>query len=213
MSNVEFPPNWFDANYYQHGLETGKSNYQNYRWIPELTIPLAMTIIDYLEIKRHHFILDLGCALGYLVKAFRLLHRQAWGADVSDYALTNTDLSIRNYCFNSNSSEILKRRFDFCVAKDIFEHLSISTLKETIHLLEYTKTIFAVIPLGKDGQYIAPTNNMDKSHVICEDMNWWRKTFSDLGLTVEEYRYQINGIKDAYYKDYPEAHGFFVLTR
>lgn len=211
MSKID--PSFYSEDYYQHGIETQKSCYTNYRWIPELTIPLAMTIIDYLGIKRNNTILDLGSALGYLVKAFRLLHRQAWGADVSDYAITNADLSIRDYCFNINSSEILKRRFDFCVAKDVFEHLTIEELKETIQLLRYTGTIFAVIPLGKDGKYIAPANNMDKSHVLCEDMDWWRTTFTDLGLAVEESIYRIDGIKDAYYKEYPKAHGFFILTR
>lgn len=69
----------YDREYFEYGVETGKSNYQNYRWIPELTIPMAMTIIDLLGIKPNESVLDYGCAKGYLVKALRMLHRNAWG--------------------------------------------------------------------------------------------------------------------------------------
>ena len=43
---------FYDREYYEEGLESGKSAYQQYRWVPELTIPLAMTLIDYLQIKK-----------------------------------------------------------------------------------------------------------------------------------------------------------------
>ena len=71
----------YNESYFERGLESGLSLYQNYRWIPELTIPMAMTIIDFLGIKRHQTILDFGCAKGFLVKAFRLLYRSAYGVD------------------------------------------------------------------------------------------------------------------------------------
>ncbi len=47
-SVIEF----YDRDYYERGLASGKSNYDNYRWIPELTFPMAMTIIDVLGIRR-----------------------------------------------------------------------------------------------------------------------------------------------------------------
>ncbi len=81
----------FDRDYFERGIASGKSLYENYRWIPELTIPMAMTYIDTLGLKKEDRILDFGCAKGYVVKALRMLHRKAWGCDVSDYAIESSD--------------------------------------------------------------------------------------------------------------------------
>lgn len=81
--------NLYDQSYYEHGIESGISLYSNYRWLPELTIPLAARIIEYLQIGVEDSILDFGCAKGYLIKAFRLLHRNAYGFDISSYAIDN----------------------------------------------------------------------------------------------------------------------------
>ncbi len=37
----EMKVDFFDKNYFESGPQTNKSLYQNYRWIPELTIPLG----------------------------------------------------------------------------------------------------------------------------------------------------------------------------
>ena len=42
-------------------------------------------------------VLDVGCACGHLVKALRNLGIEAYGVDVSEYALENADESISNY--------------------------------------------------------------------------------------------------------------------
>ena len=52
---------------------------------------MAQVIIDYLDIHRGQKILDIGCAKGYLVKALRWLGRDAYGFDISDYALEKSD--------------------------------------------------------------------------------------------------------------------------
>lgn len=200
---------FYDEDYYQRGIETGKSNYQNYRWIPELTIPMAMTIIDYLEIKRGDEILDYGCALGYLVKAFRLLGRNAFGVDISKYALKNVDHSVEKYCSSSPSE--FHNRYDFCIAKDVFEHIEHKELRRIIDSQISANILFAVVPLGKRGKYIAPANNIDKSHIICEDLSWWTTFFKTSGLEIIKAEYEVRGIKDNYYLHYPKSHGFFTL--
>lgn len=202
---------FYDEDYYQHGLETGKSNYQNYRWMPELTMSLAMTIIDYLNINKRHTVLDFGCAMGYLVKAFRLLHRKAWGIDISEYAIENADPLIKQYCHFAHNTDGMPKRFDFCIAKDVLEHIPEQHLAKAMKSF-CANEIFVIVPLGKDGVFNAPANGLDKSHVICQDMNWWNRLFLQEGWVVVEKTYRVDGIKDAYYKEFPEAHGFFVLT-
>jgi SAM-dependent methyltransferase len=206
---------FYDENYFQHGIETGKSNYQNYRWVPELTIPMAMTTIDYLGIKKGQSVLDFGCALGYLVKALRLLHREAWGVDISEYALSNLDKAVENFCFHVSDLYVMpKNKYDFCIAKDVFEHLQKSSLEETLASIIKARILFVVVPLGKEGVFTAPANRIDKSHVICEELKWWEGSFLKTGWQLQRKScYKIEGIKDAYYKEYPKAHGFFTLKR
>ena len=77
--------NLFNEDYYERGLEKGISGYSNYRWMPELTIPMCAMLNESLGIKLGQRILDFGCAKGFIVRAFRLLHREAWGYDPSEY--------------------------------------------------------------------------------------------------------------------------------
>ncbi len=201
----------YDEDYFERGIETGKSCYQNYRWIPELTIPMAMTMIDHLEIKRGEKILDFGCSKGYLVRALRLLYRDAWGVDVSSYAIKNAEENVKKYCKRFYCTA-LPFPFDYCIAKDVFEHID---KKQLIRVLEDidAKKLFAVIPLGDGMKYDAPANDLDSSHVICESAVWWEDTFFKTGWNFCQFTYKIEGIKDGYYSQHPKSHGFFTLQK
>lgn len=201
------PAEWFDEDYYERGLETGKSCYQNYRWIPELTIPMAMTIIDLLNIKRVDNVLDFGCGKGYLVKALRLLHRRAFGVDISKYALANVDHSVKKFC----SSPDVKHCsiYDICIAKDVFEHVSYEQILPVLKGIKAIQ-IFAVIPLGRNGKYFAEANNLDQSHEICEDLDWWEHTLQSAGWITTEIFDECEGIKSHYGKG---THGFFIAVK
>jgi len=204
----------YDRDYFERGLQTGKSMYENYRWMPEMTIPLAHEIINYLEIERKHTILDFGCAKGYLVKAFRLLHYNAWGTDISEYALDNVPTDVKDYVFNwikADWSTSVPSRYDWIIIKDVLEHIKHKNLIQLLpKFTTMTKNIFVIVPLGKDGRYYAGTNNLDPSHVICEDFQWWCDLFNDVGFKVVSVDNKIPYIKEAY-KEIPNAHGFFKL--
>ena len=200
----------YDRDYFERGIESGKSCYQNYRWIPELTIPMAMTIIDYLEIKPYHKILDFGCAKGFLVKAFRWLNRKSWGVDISEYAIPNCDPEVEEFC---HFAPVQFGDFDFIIAKDVFEHMRLEDIREFFEMFKKSEpTIFAVIPLGVSGRFIAPANNMDTSHITCLDAEGWGEFFMAEGMIISNFTFCIEGIKDSYYDKYPLAHGFFTLS-
>ena len=205
----------YDEDYFERGLETGKSFYQNYRWVPELTIPMVMSMIDYLGIKRGQTVIDLGCAKGYVVKALRWLGRESWGVDISRYAIKNVDESVRRFCFLKEHGIplwLLPKTADFCIAKDVFEHIPKDDLPETLEWVD-AHELFAVIPLGNERGYYAPANNMDKTHVTCKDKVWWTETFRKNRWSLKNFTYCVPGIKDSYYKIHPKAHGFFTLRK
>jgi len=200
----------FNQDYYERGPELGISCYRDYRWIPELTISMAMTMIDYLNITRDQTVLDFGCSKGFLVKALRLLYRQAWGVEISPYAISKVDSAVEEYCSLKGEMKNTPDVFDFCIAKDVFEHINPTDLCFELEELK-ARCLFAIIPLGRNGEYTAPLNNCDVTHVICQDEDWWMSFFKDNDWKPITFTFKIPGIKDHYYDMYPRAHGFFFL--
>ena len=207
----------YNLNYYERGIEMGVSCYQNYRWIPQLTIPMAMRIIDYLEIKSGNKVLDFGCAKGFLVKALRWLNRDAWGLDISKYALANCDPEVVDFCWQPEDYERHgPEKVEYIIAKDVFEHVPLLDLANILKNLCCKNgnncVMFAIIPLGDGDIFRAPANNLDKTHINCMPEESWFAFFKNIGLTVSDFTFKIKGIKDSYYDNYPTAHGFFTLN-
>lgn len=208
----------YDQDYFERGTALGISLYDNYRWIPELTIPLAMSIIDLFGITRDEKILDIGCAKGFLVKAFRTLYRQAWGIDSSVYAINKAHDDVKEFCFVCNHDHTnlpdmsrLPEFFDFAIAKDVFEHIPVPDLEIILRNLN-SERLFAVIPLGDGKVYRVPAYNLDRSHVVCEDEKWWLNFFERNNWHPEVFSYRVQGIKDNW-ASHRNGNGFFSLKR
>jgi SAM-dependent methyltransferase len=210
----------YNSDYYENGISSGISLYTNYRWIPELTIPMAMTLIDEFDLTRDDKILDYGCAKGFLVKAFRLLHRKAWGVDISKYAIQSVESEAKPYCFlcNNGFSAVFYGQqgmfpyyFDFCIAKDVFEHIPLEELRKVLTDLPVVK-LFVVVPLGDGEKFHIPLFEMDNTHIHRQPMLWWMDVFIDTGWQCMRSTTSFPGIKDAW-DTHENGHGFFVLER
>jgi SAM-dependent methyltransferase len=205
----------YDEDYYERGVETGKSGYQNYRWLPELTIPMAMTFIDFLGLDRNDKILDFGCAKGYVVRALRLLYRQAWGCDVSEYAINSADNCTRQYLELCPEDKIVPfdMDFDVIIAKDIFEHIDEDYIDHMlVELSKKGERMFVIVPLGKDDKFIIPAYEMDITHKLAKDPEWWRNRFEMSGWIVDSFSHYVPGIKESW-SNFKGGNGFFLLTR
>ncbi len=197
----------YDEAYYERGIETGTSCYSNYRWMPELTIPMAQTMIEYLGIRREESILDFGCAKGYLVKAFRLLHREAFGYDISSYAIRSAPKDVRKYLLR----DYREKNYDWVISKDVFEHISYEEIGELVrNISRVAKKMFVIVPLGQKGKYVIPAYELDLTHIIREDLEWWAECFKNNGFSVDEGTYQVKYIKENWSK-WKKGNGFFVL--
>lgn len=189
--------NLFDADYYERGLEKGISGYSNYRWMPELTIPMCATLNETLGITRQDRILDFGCAKGYVVRAFRLLYRQAWGYDISPYAVESADTEVRNFVSNKMPSGM----FDWVIAKDVFEHIDYKHIEKVISQLSTKgKNLFCVVPLGANGKFVVPSYDLDVTHRIRKPLSWWVALLANNGFYVRSANYDYFGLKTNYSK-------------
>jgi len=214
--------NVYDKDYYVNGPQSGKSLYENYSWKPDLTIPFARRIADYLGIDEDDTICDFGCARGYLVKAFKQLGYRAFGFDVSDWAISNADAEVANRVWlirsgttGVNNFEASAKKFDFVIAKDVLEHIPDEELARTIDTLmsKARKAVFVVVPLSpKDGEpYVVPEYEQDATHVQRRTLGWWAKALTRPGFCVGAC-HLVPGIKQNYAM-WHEGNGFLVCRR
>ena len=213
--------NKYNKDYYENGVAKGISGYDNYRWIPELTYPMAYSICKNLKIKQKDKVLEFGCAHGFLVKALNDFKIDTYGVDVSSYAISKVDQSIKNKINLLKKNNIknslikmnIKFNFDHIISKDVFEHIQPSELKKILkEMSKITKNLFVVVPLGDKGKYRIKSYEADKTHIIAENETWWKKLFVENQFRVKSFSYKIEGIKDKWYNINPKGNGFFKLV-
>jgi SAM-dependent methyltransferase len=200
----------YDEDYYIRGLESGKSLYSQYRWMPELTIPLAYRLSRGLEIHDEDTILDFGCAMGYLVKAFRLLGFRSYGYEISQYALENVPIDIQEYVYHGYTW--VRKKWDWIICKDVFEHIPYNHINQVIKdMRSCSRNIFIAVPLSDNGMnYNEPAYEFDSTHIIREDLTWWSNIFQSHLIEVVSAEYEMKGVKENW-KKHKHSNGFFKL--
>jgi len=213
---MKIDANFYDKKYYEDGIASGKSCYTNYRWIPELTIPMAYFTIKELGIKSQSTVLDVGCSKGYFVKALRLLDIDAYGIDISQYAIDHVDIEVKDYCkliTNETPVPILKK-FDWILTKDVLEHMDSDSLHSFFkNYSDKATRMYHVVPLGDDDKFRIPEYHLDKSHIQIHNEIWWEKLFNQYGWKIESLKYKTQGIKENWSEHHPTGNGFFTLVR
>ncbi len=199
----------FDADYYERGVESGKSLYKDYRWLPDLTLPMAKAIVAGCGINRSDVILDFGCAKGYLVKALRQMGFLAYGTDISEYALSQCDQEIEPYLFPSWDTH--DARFDWVICKDVLEHIPEHELDGTLaSLRRQAENIFVAVPLGNNGQYTIPDMEKDVTHQIRRPLWWWSGRLEEAGFKHVASTFAMKGVKENWTTKYKFGNGFLI---
>lgn len=197
MSEKYFDGSFFDADYYERGQESGKGWLQNYHWMPRRSFREAFAFIEYLDLNDDSYILDIGCAKGFLVRAFRELEIKADGCDISEYALSFTPEGCWNCSEDSSWEERKNFGYTHVVIKDTLEHLNESQLKKILFNISLvTNNMMCVVPMGDSGKYRIEEYSIEISHLIAEDEAWWRNLFVNNGWEVVKHCPHVPGLKD-----------------
>lgn len=207
--------NPYTEQYYLNGPASGLSNYVNYRWLPDLTLPMADHAKWLLGMRPNDLVLDYGCGPGYFVKALRMRGIDAVGFDISDWAIKNCDPAVKDHV--SNDLHLPEMGYDLIWSKDCFEHIPEDELRELVPKLMAAcrRMIFIIVPLAlsRDGQYGAPMDEMDSTHVIRWTLPCWLEFLQEFSRDfVVSGSYTMPTLKPNCYH-YPKAYGFFKLRR
>jgi len=198
----------FDEKYFEDGVRNRVSAYENYRWMPERTIREASSIINNIPFDN---VLDYGCAKGFMVYAMRLLGKEAFGVDVSDYAVKNSHPKVRDYLSVIQSAEDIKGGWDLIIAKDVLEHIPKELLPETLAAFRRRcKHLFVAVPLGDGRRYRIREYEMDVTHIIREPEEWWLTTIVEAGFKIKYFDYQFHHLKENWTTNHPHGNAFIV---
>lgn len=115
-------------------------------------------------------VLVVGCALGYLVQAFREVGVKAWGIDVSKWAIEHAPKHLKPYLVHGDACDMHMfptRSFDLVTAFNTLEHIPMPNLLKAIsECCRVTSEIFVFDGVIKD-------DGIDKSHVSIFPPEWW----------------------------------------
>lgn len=198
----------YDRTYFEEGVARGVSCYTNYTWLPEVSFPLAHRIIQRLNIRPGAKVLDWGCAKGYLVKALRMLDVDAWGCDVSQYALDASPSDTRPFLCRVVDPECptilpladrsLPQDFQWVIAKDTLEHMTEPQLDVFLQKIACYTGLYAVIPLGNGKRYNIPQYEQDVTHVLRQPLKWWLRKLGENGWHAALATNDVRGIKNSW---------------
>ncbi len=163
----------FDHNYYKSYC--GSLDYISSKSFIDFFKNIARYIKDKFDPKT---VLDAGCACGHLVAALRELGIEAYGVDISEYAISQVREDIRPYCMASSLTSKLPENFpekyDLVTNIEVIEHMYEDDSIKALELLcQYSDRILFSS---------TPDDFTEKTHVNVQTVEYWFKQFAKQGL-------------------------------
>jgi len=119
-------------------------------------------------------VLDAGCAMGFLVEALRDRGVEAYGIDISEYALAQVREDIRPYCRKASVTAALKRKYDLIVCIETLEHLP---KRDAEHAVQNFCAHTGDVLFSS-----TPHDYKEATHVNVMPRDYWAELFARLGF-------------------------------
>ena len=158
----------YDKYYYSHGC--GINYERNEHWL-NFFYNIASKVVKDINCRS---ILDAGCAMGFLVEGFRNLGVEAWGIDISEYAISQVHENIKDYCTVGSISEDLSRKYDLIICIEVIEHLSPLEAEQAIeNFCKHTNDIIFSS---------TPFDYKEATHFNVQPPEYWVELFAQYGF-------------------------------
>jgi hypothetical protein len=163
----------FDAYYYAHGC--GPIPYQhNDTWMSFFRGVSGQIVSEMLPQARGASVLDAGCAWGFLVEALRERDVQAYGIDISEYAIQNVQPAIRPYCWIGSITEPFPQRYDLITCIEVLEHIPAQDARRAVeNLCRHTEDILFSS---------SPFDYKEVTHFNVQPPEYWAELFAQQGF-------------------------------
>lgn len=139
---------------------------------------LSKFLCENLEFETH---LDIGCAMGYLVRSMHNRSKQTRGFDISEYAIDNADENIKPFLTVHDIFRPFGLTYDLVTCVEVVEHIEPNRTERVIqNICNATK------------KYVYFSSAYDKSeptHVNVRTIGQWVGLFEQRGLTYMPLKY------------------------
>jgi SAM-dependent methyltransferase len=119
-------------------------------------------------------VLDAGCAFGFLVEKMRKNDIQAFGCDISDYAISQIHDSIKPYCWVASLADPIPNQYDLIVSIEVLEHIK---KDESELALKNLCTASDDILFSS-----TPFDYKETTHVNVNNPDYWSEQFAKQGF-------------------------------
>ena len=119
-------------------------------------------------------VLDAGCAWGFLVEAFRKRGVEAYGLDISEFAIKNVHQDFKPYCRIGSIADSFDREYDLITCIEVLEHMPQREAEKAIeNICSHAKEIvFSSTPF----------DYKEVTHVNVHDPEYWAEQFARFGF-------------------------------
>ncbi len=116
-------------------------------------------------------VFDLGCAKGFLVEALRDHGVEAWGSDISDYAIGEVRSDMRPFCQVRSATEPIEGQYELVTCIEVLEHLCDGDGR--IAIANMTAVTDTVLFSSTPSDFTEPT------HLNVRPVLYWLQLFRD----------------------------------
>ncbi len=158
----------FDAYYYAH--DCGRPYKRDEVWLAFFG-KVADHIVQ--EIAPHT-VLDAGCAMGFLVESLRRRGVEAFGVDISAYAIEHVHPDVRPYCWVGSITDPFPQRYDLIVSIEVVEHMPAEEAQRAIaNICRHTDDVLFSS---------TPFDYQEVTHVNVREPESWAEAFARHGF-------------------------------
>ena len=162
------PAKYFDANYFAKGC--GSPYQRTAEWL-DFFDAIASRIASDINPET---VLDAGCAFGFLVENLRKRNIQAFGVDISDYAIQNVHSDIQPYVTKGSVTEPFAQHYDLIVSIEVLEHLQKHEAEKAVeNLCQHTEDILFSS---------TPFDYKEATHFNVQPPEYWAECFARNGF-------------------------------
>jgi O-antigen biosynthesis protein len=160
--------NPYDANYY--ATYCGGTYERNDHWLSFFAMIADRLAADIAP----RVTLDAGCAFGFLVEALRDRGVEAYGVDISEYAIEQARDDIRPYLRCGSLTEPFSRRYDLITCIEVLEHMPAAEAEAAVaNICGHTDDVIFTS---------TPNEYAEATHINVRPPEYWGEVFARHGF-------------------------------